>query len=183
MNCAGDQSKSEALRKRAAMLLHLAEDARDLQSESLRLHRVQQSSKACCSDAANQVPEGKPAAPCFAAAAAASCAATADGVAETKQGGGRSAGQIAGSGGQEGQEITQLGIGEVVWAREKGWPHWPALLITKETSRGLCNIREPVPLLHYPLWTILKIAVGPVASRIEVRCFRYAYLLLSSTTE
>lgn len=145
MNCAGDQSKSEALQKRAAMLLHLAEDARDLQSESLSLHREQQSSKACCSDAAEQVPEAKPAAPCFAAAAAASCAATADGVAETKQGGGRSSAQIAGSGGQEGQEITQLGIGEVVWAREKGWPHWPALLITKETSRGLCNIREPFP--------------------------------------
>ena len=151
------------------MLLHLAEDARDLQSEHLR---VQQSSKASCSDAAKQVPEEKPAPSCSAAAVAASCAATADGVAETKQGGGWSAAHIAGSGWQEGQETTQLGIGEVVWAREKGWPHWPALLITKETSRGLCNIREPSSLFHYPLWASLNIAVVPVASRLDLRCFR-----------
>ena len=165
------------------MLLHQAEDARDLQSESLSMHRVQQSSKACCSDAAKQVPEEKPAVPCFAAAVAASCAITADGVAETMQGGRWSAAQIAGSGGEEGQEKAQLGIGEVVWAREKGWPHWPALLITKETSRGLCNIRETSPLLHYPLWASLKIAIVPVTSCLELRCFRYARLVLFSTTE
>lgn len=35
-------------------------------------------------------------------------------------------------------------LGSVVWAREKGWPHWPALLITKETSRGLCHLRKPL---------------------------------------
>lgn len=39
------------------------------------------------------------------------------------------------------------GLGSVVWAREKGWPHWPALLITKETSRGLCNLRKSLHCL------------------------------------
>ena len=38
------------------------------------------------------------------------------------------------------QDLPALGL--VVWAREKGWPHWPALVTTKETSRGLCNLRE-----------------------------------------
>lgn len=34
-------------------------------------------------------------------------------------------------------------LGEVVWAREKGWPSWPALVIPFETTFGLANLSEP----------------------------------------
>ena len=36
-------------------------------------------------------------------------------------------------------------LGEVVWAREKGWPAWPALVITFETTRDLAALRARSP--------------------------------------
>lgn len=38
-------------------------------------------------------------------------------------------------------------LGEAVWAREKGWPAWPALVITRETSRDLAALRALIPPL------------------------------------
>lgn len=47
--------------------------------------------------------------------------------------------ELAPPGGANGGASARLG--EVVWAREKGWPAWPALVITKETSRDLATLR------------------------------------------
>lgn len=39
-------------------------------------------------------------------------------------------------------------LGEVVWAREKGWPAWPAVVITRESARDLSPLSKlPLPLL------------------------------------
>jgi hypothetical protein len=45
-------------------------------------------------------------------------------------------------------------LGEVVWAREKGWPAWPALVITRETSRDLAALRA---LLLPPLCALIRL--------------------------
>lgn len=33
-------------------------------------------------------------------------------------------------------------LGEVVWAREKGWPAWPAVVITRESARDLSPLSK-----------------------------------------
>lgn len=44
-----------------------------------------------------------------------------------------------------------FGLGEVVWAREKGWPAWPSVVITLESARDLSPLSEPsLPALLGP---------------------------------
>lgn len=41
-----------------------------------------------------------------------------------------------------GNSREEFGLGEVVWAKEKGWPSWPAIVITYESSRDLSSLSE-----------------------------------------
>jgi hypothetical protein len=55
----------------------------------------------------------------------------------------------AAAGSLPGQESSGPGLGEVVWAREKGWPAWPALVVTFESTTDLANLsKRPLPCHH-----------------------------------
>ena len=136
MACAGDQSQGDALRERAAQLLQLAEDRgqamadRDLRKPQLIGQPALADSAAPHSEQRDDIP-------------GAGCAAAAEAAAAKQQQ------EAAGQHSSSTQSYAGPGLGSIVWGREKGWPHWPALLITKETSRGLCNLRKPLCSDHH----------------------------------
>ena len=63
------------------------------------------------------------------------------------------------------QDGAAARLGEVVWAREKGWPAWPALVITRETARGLSTLRA----LLYPTLRVHP-ARMPLPWLLPLRC-------------
>ena len=139
------RSRSEALRARAAELLQAADSAA-VQAAQQGKHSQQQQpehlahSPSClhrelhCTQGPGDVPAAgdRPPAPVN------SCTAAAESFVQKTHGAQQPQHDLSGRAGA--QDLPALG--EVVWAREKGWPHWPALVTTKETSRGLCNLRE-----------------------------------------
>ena len=139
---AGDQSKTDALRKRATELLQIAENMTSAVAKR-SLQEAEQIAEASQSDSVahdSKLPDINPAPACTMAPGA-SCTAAADGLAEKEQ---CTAQPPARHTSSSAQSRARPSLGTVVWAREKGWPHWPAVVITKETSRGLCNIRKPL---------------------------------------
>ena len=132
--CTGDQSKGEAFRERAAQLLQLAED-RSQSRADCSLREPEMMREAALTDGAipdSEHPNNNP---------GASCTAAADALAEQQKQQQRVE-RPAENHSTRAHINAGPALGSVVWAREKGWPYWPALLITKETSRGLCNLRE-----------------------------------------
>ncbi len=132
MACAGDQSRGEVLRERAAELLQLAGDRAHAKAQR-ELQEPQLLGEAAPADSAAPHSNHQDSDP------GASCEAAADTLAQEQQR--RPAEQQQHS--SSAQSDAGPGLGSVVWGREKSWPRWPALLITKETSRGLCNLRKP----------------------------------------
>ena len=59
-------------------------------------------------------------------------------------------------------------LGEVVWAHEKGWPAWPALVITWESARDLSSL-SALPDLH-PCIIIEDMCQCRVATLIACIC-------------
>ena len=139
------KSRSEALRARAAELLQAADSAA-VQAAQQGKHSQQQQPEPLAQGPSCQQrdlhslqgPGDAPAAEDGAPAPVNSCTAAAEGFAIKADGAQQPQHDPSGRAGA--QDLPALG--EVVWAREKGWPHWPALVTTKETSRGLCNLRE-----------------------------------------
>ena len=122
------------MRERAAQLLQLAEDRgqaaadRNLREPELVREATLAGSATPHSEHRNDIP-------------GASCSAAADTPAQRQQ---QRTDRPADHHSTSAPSAAGLPLGSVVWAREKGWPHWPALLITKETSRGLCHLRKPL---------------------------------------
>ena len=132
--CTDDQSKGEAFRERAAQLLQLAEDRSQTRADcSLREPETMREAALAASAIPHSEHSDKN--------PGASCTATADALAEQQKQHQRIE-RPAEDHSSGAHMDAGPALGSVVWAREKGWPHWPALLITKETSRGLCNLRE-----------------------------------------
>ena len=154
---AGDQSKPDALRKRAAQLLQIAEYVSSAAAKR-SLQEAEQIAEAPQPDSAandSKLPDINRAPACTMALGA-SCTAAADGLAEKEQCTAQPPARLTSS---SAQSRARPSLGTVVWAREKGWPHWPAVVITKEPSRGLCNIRKPLHCVRrraliYPLGSL-----------------------------
>ena len=152
---ADGNARSEALRARAAELLQAA-DSTAMQAAHQGQHSQQQQPEhlaygPACLQRGSHSPLGTadaPAAEDRPAAPVISCTAAAQGLVQKTHGAEQPQhGSSAGVGAQ-----APPFLGEVVWAREKGWPYWPALVTTKETSQGLCNLRE-LPCWHSMLST------------------------------
>jgi len=150
---AGDQSKSDALRNRAAELLQIAE----IVTSAAAKRSVQETEQTADASQPDSIAHGSKLpdvdrAPACTMAPGASCTAAADGLAGKEQ---CTAQPPARHTSSSAQSRARPSLGTVVWAREKGWPHWPAVVITKETSRGLCNIRKPLHCMRRRALSIL----------------------------
>ena len=142
MAYAGDQLKTDALRKRAAQLLQIAENVTSAAARR-GLQEAEQTAQTSHPDSVahdSKLPDIDRAPACTMAPGA-SCTAAPDKPAKTEQCTSQPPARHTSS---SAQSRARPSLGTVVWAREKGWPHWPAVVITKETSRGLCNIRKPL---------------------------------------